>query len=31
MHTHLFSLEVKMVEILMDLNFKWGSENIHPL
>ena len=31
-HTH-FSLEVKMVEILTDLNWKWnwGSENIQPL
>ena len=26
-HTHVLSLEVKMVEILMDLNWKWGSEN----
>ena len=30
-HTHIFSLEVKMVEILMDLNWKWSSENIRPL
>ena len=29
-YTHIFSLEVKIVEILTDLNWKWkwGSENI---
>ena len=31
MYTHILSLEIKMVEILIDLNWKWGSENIQPL
>ena len=31
MYTHNFSLEVKMVEILMDFNWRWGSENIRLL
>ena len=32
-YTPIFSLKVKMVEILTDLNWKWkwGSENIRPL
>ena len=29
--THVFSLEVKMVEILTDLFWKLDSENIRPL
>ena len=28
---HVFNLKVKMVEILIDLNWKWGSQNIRPL
>ena len=33
MYTSVFSLEVKMVEILTDLNrkWKWGSDNIRPV
>ena len=30
-YSHIFSWEVKMVAILMDLNWKWSSENIRPL
>ena len=31
MYTHVFSLEDKVVDILMDLYWKWSSENIRPL
>ena len=30
-YTHIFNLEVKKVEILIDLNWKWGIESIQPL
>ena len=33
MYTHIFSLELKMGELLIDLNWKWkwANENIWPL
>ena len=30
-HTHSFNLEVKMVEILTDLNWKWKCSENRPL